>query len=103
MAFFIESETFHKIYGTTKLSLRIIAVQLTILLKSTIYTSLLLLYSGYCPPNSTARWSSIMVREKPEQGGGLVPLSWGEDHVPEREREQDIAVLKCTLHVIAGF
>ena len=44
-----------------------------------------------------------MVREKFKQGGGLVPLSWGEDHVPERGREQDIAVLKCTLHVIAGF
>ena len=36
------------------------------------------------PPNSTARWSSIMVREKPSQGGGLVPLTSGEVHVPMR-------------------
>ena len=59
-------------------------LQLTILHKSRIYTSLLFLYPGCIPPKNTARWSSIMVREKYAQGGGLVPLSWGEDHVPER-------------------
>ena len=37
------------------------------------------------PPNSTAWWSSIMVKEKLEQGGGLVPLAGEEDHVPEGE------------------
>ena len=52
----------------------------TILVKSRIYTSLV----DLIPPNSTARWSSIMVREKELQGGGLVPLSVGEDHVPVR-------------------
>jgi len=29
-----------------------------------------------------------MVREKEAQGGGLVPLTGGEDHVPERGREE---------------
>jgi hypothetical protein len=26
-----------------------------------------------------------MVREEPEQGGGLVPLAVGADHIPERK------------------
>ena len=38
------------------------------------------------PPNITACSSSIMVREKPAQGGGLDPLTDGDDHDPERER-----------------
>ena len=57
------------------------SIHLTIVLKSMINASLLLL--PHClPPNNTARWPSIMVKEKALQGGGLVPLTVGEDHVP---------------------
>ena len=35
------------------------------------------------PPNITACSSSIMVREKAEQGGGLDPLTDGDDHDPK--------------------
>ena len=34
------------------------------------------------PPNNTARWSSILVRVKLEQGGGLSPVVRGDDQVP---------------------
>ena len=57
----------------------------TISLKSRIYPSLVDLPGGFTSPNSTARWSSIMVREKALQGGGLVPLTVGEDHVSVKE------------------
>lgn len=33
-----------------------------------------------CPPNSTALWSSTIFKVKPEQGGGLLPITAGEDH-----------------------
>ena len=39
------------------------------------------------PPNITACSSSVMVREKPVQGGGLDPFTDGDNHDPE-ERER---------------
>ncbi len=59
-------------------------VALTIFIKSSVYTRLLYPCVGPSPPNSTAWWSSTIVREKLEQGGGLVPVTVGEDHIPER-------------------
>ena len=57
----------------------------TIFFRSNMYTSLLTLRIGpQPPPKSTARWSSIMVRENSLQGGGLVPVTIGEYHVPKR-------------------
>ena len=57
---------------------------LTIVSKSNMCTLLLSPHVGPHPPNMTAwRWS-IMVRVKPLQGGGLVPVTVGEDHTPER-------------------
>ena len=47
------------------------------------YTSLVLLNPGRNPPNITAVFSFIFVSVKSEQGGGLVPVTVGEDHVPE--------------------
>ena len=35
------------------------------------------------PPNITAWFSSVIVREKLEQGGGLDPFIGGEDHEPK--------------------
>ena len=37
---------------------------------------------GWLPPKRTARWSSILVSMNPEQGGGLVPLTVGENQTP---------------------
>ena len=37
---------------------------------------------GCLPPNSTARWSLIAVKEKWAQGGGLQPVVVGMDHLP---------------------
>ena len=49
------------------------------------YTSLVVLRFFWShPPNSTAWWSSVLVKEKKLQGEGLVPLTVGDDHVPER-------------------
>ncbi len=36
------------------------------------------------PPNITAWLSSTLVREKAAQGGGLTPLTAGEDHTPKK-------------------
>jgi hypothetical protein len=57
----------------------------TILSKSRTYTSLVLSgdWLGVLPPNNTAQWSLIIVREKSLQGGGLVPSIVGAYHVPE--------------------
>ena len=52
--------------------------------KSSIYTSLLLRPPPRFPPNNTAWWSVTIVREKSLQGGGLLPVTLGEDHVPRR-------------------
>ena len=38
------------------------------------------------PPKSTAWWLLTAVKEKEEQGGGLVPLVGGEDHVPAKSK-----------------
>ena len=38
--------------------------------------------SGWFPPKRTARWSSILVSVKCEEGGGLVPLTVGENQTP---------------------
>jgi len=37
---------------------------------------------GVSPPNITAWSSSVTVKEKAEQGGGLDPLLGGDDHKP---------------------
>ena len=37
---------------------------------------------GWCPPKRTARWLSILVNVKCEEGGGLVPLTVGENQTP---------------------
>ena len=37
---------------------------------------------GWPPPKRTARWLSILVSVKAEQGGGLVPLTVGENQTP---------------------
>ena len=47
------------------------------------YASLVLLGPGRSPPNITAVFSFIFVSVNLEQGGGLVPVTMGEDHVPE--------------------
>ena len=47
------------------------------------YTPLVLLCPGRAPPNITAVFSFIFVSVNSEQGGGLVPVTVGEDHVPE--------------------
>ena len=39
------------------------------------------------PPNITARFSSIIVRENEAQGGGLDPFTDGDDHDPKNERQ----------------
>ena len=44
---------------------------------------------GMYPPNITACSSSVIVREKPEQGGGLEPLLDGEDHNPRTQYNMD--------------
>ena len=49
------------------------------------YTSLVFIgpcLIGCTPPNKTAWCSSIMVKEKELQGGGLAPKTSGEDHAP---------------------
>ena len=69
----------------------------TIPVKSRIYPSLVELAGGCIPPNSTARWSSIMVREKSLPGGGLVPLTIGEDHVPVRVEGK-----QCTQSILTA-
>ena len=69
----------------------------TIVDRSMMYTSLVLLV-GIFPPNSTARWSSIMVREKNAQGVGLVPLILGEDHFPKMEDKWLFFVLLLLLY-----
>ena len=50
------------------------------------YTSLVVLLPGRSPPNITAVFAFIFVSVKEEQGGGLVPVTVGEDHVPEGVR-----------------
>ena len=59
---------------------------LTMVGKCRTYTSAEKPGPGEYLPNITACSSSIMVREKPAQGGGLDPLTDGDDHDPERER-----------------
>ena len=74
------------IYYTVLLPPKINQIQaLTMLVMSTMYTSLLFAPLRF-PPNSTAWWSSYLVKEKAAQGGGLVPVTLGEDHVPERNK-----------------
>ena len=60
------------------------AFALTIFVKSSMYTRLLVPCVGPFPPNSTAWWWSTLVRENRVQGGGLVPVTVGDDHSPER-------------------
>ena len=48
---------------------------------------------GVYPPNITAWFSSVIVREKPVQGGGLEPLLDGEDHNPGTQSDMDIKTL----------
>ena len=68
----------HGIYECTNPS------QLTILSRSRVYTSLFNKYPCLRLPNRTALWSSTIVNENSEQGGGLVPVTGGDDNVPER-------------------
>ena len=42
-------------------------------------------FSGWYPPKRRARWLSILVSVKREQGGGLVPLTGGENQTPTGE------------------
>ena len=39
-------------------------------------------HTGWNPPKRTARWLSILVSVKCAQGGGLVPLTVGENQTP---------------------
>ena len=48
------------------------------------YTSLKQLILWSRPPNITALSSSIIVREKQSQGGGLDPFTDGDDHDPKK-------------------
>ena len=43
---------------------------------------------GWFPPNSTAWWSLIAVKEKKKQGGGRGPVVGGEDHLPADSKVQ---------------
>ena len=43
---------------------------------------------GMLPPNITARSSSVIVREKLKQGGGLDPFIGGENHNPITSKTQ---------------
>ena len=56
--------------------------QLTIVDMCRMYTSLKQLIR-FSPPNITARSSSIIVREKQSQGGGMDPFKDGDDQDPK--------------------
>ena len=45
------------------------------------------------PPNITARFSSIIVREKLAQGGGLEPITDGDDQDPKEREIVDIELI----------
>ena len=50
--------------------------------KSSMYVSFVAPASAY-PPNSTAWWLLIMLREKFRHGGGIVPVTAGQNHFPK--------------------
>ena len=60
--------------------------RLTMVCRSMMYTSLLH-PADKPPPNSTAMCRSIMVRDVPESGGGLVPVVGGELHRPAEDSQ----------------
>ena len=60
---------------------------LTMACKSMMYTSLHRIVDEY-PPNSTALLLTTLVKEKPEHGGGLVPVVGGELHTPAQDRQR---------------
>ena len=53
---------------------------------------------GVYPPNIIAWSSSVIVREKPAQGGGLDPFIEGEDHSPKLQAKTYFSRYKSTLH-----
>ena len=69
--------------------------------------SLVLPCPGEYPPNSTPRCSSIIVSEPPLQGGGLDPLTTGEDHTPEWNNDSHSAIqmesLVWSLSICTGL
>ena len=59
------------------------------------YTSLVLLRrSPRNPPNITAVFAFIFVSVKDLQGGGFVPVTVGDDHVPEGVGESKRQMIK---------
>ena len=66
--------------------------QLTIVDMCRMYTSLKLLIRS-SPPNITALSSSIIVREKAAQGGGLDPFKDGDDQEPKEGETEDIELI----------
>ena len=60
---------------------------LTMVGKCRTYTSAELPELMESPTNITACSSSIMVREKAAQGGGLDPFTDGDDHDPREEKD----------------
>ena len=62
-------------------------------------------WPSFQPPNKTAVLSFIMVRENPRQGGGLVPLTTGKDHLPEEVEGKNkiTADRKQVNHIIGNI
>ena len=53
------------------------------------------------PPNITAWSSSVIVREKSQQGGGLEPLLDGEDHSSGTRSDMDIKILFLVINELS--
>ena len=64
------------------------------------YISFTLTRPFWYPPKSTTRWSSMAVKEKALQGGGLSPVVEGDDQLPTNNKETDHYILpQCSpLH-----
>ena len=54
------------------------------------YTSFILPFSPFHPPNMTALLSSTAVKVKPAHGGGLAPVVAGQLHIPAVEIEETV-------------
>ena len=54
---------------------------------------------GWYPPKRIARWLSILVSVKPAQGGGLVPLTGGDNQTPAGDYTVYI-ILMCAHKII---
>ena len=73
----------------------------TIVLKSMMNRSLTLPRPGWYPPKYTALCWFTAVNVKSEEGGGLVPVVVGEDHLPaEGEAVKTVLTLILLLNIL---